>query len=35
VARRVAEAHGGHIGAYNLANGGAVVWFVIPLRSTL
>ena len=31
VARRVAEAHGGRIGARNLAEGGAAVWLSIPL----
>ena len=31
VARRVAEAHGGRIGARNLPGGGASVWLSIPL----
>jgi len=31
VARKVAEVHGGKLGAYNLATGGAAFWFVIPL----
>jgi signal transduction histidine kinase len=35
VTRRVAEAHGGRIGAYNLPSGGAAVWFAIPLHSAV
>ena len=31
VSQRVAEAHGGEIGAYNLDSGGAAVWFSVPL----
>ena len=31
VTRRVAEAHGGDLGAFNLDAGGAAVWFTIPL----
>ncbi len=31
VAQRVAQAHGGEIGARNVAEGGAVVWFEIPV----
>ena len=31
VAQRVAQAHGGELGARNTAGGGAVVWFEIPV----
>jgi signal transduction histidine kinase len=30
VTQKVAEAHGGTIGAYNFSEGGAAVWFTIP-----
>ncbi len=30
VARKVAEVHGGKLGAYNMETGGAAFWFVIP-----
>ena len=32
VAERVARAHGGRIGARNLADGGAAVWLALPLQ---
>lgn len=34
VTRRVAEAHGGRIGAANRAGGGAVVWLVLPSQES-
>jgi signal transduction histidine kinase len=34
IARTIIEAHGGCIAAYNNADGGATVWFTIPLPDT-
>ena len=32
IARTIVEAHGGRIAAQNNADGGATVWFMLPLR---